>query len=82
MPWCDPPGHTESSRGLGTRWKESRVYRPSVQAVPGAKVLLRHPVVPMIPYAVLSARIVPSVRSVVSHLRRRSRLNAETVLAG
>ncbi|WP_410661286.1 hypothetical protein [Amycolatopsis sp. lyj-112] len=49
------------------------MYRPSVQAVPGAKELLHRPVEPMARHA---------VRSVVSRLRSRSRLSAASAHAG
>ncbi|WP_410601545.1 hypothetical protein [Amycolatopsis sp. lyj-90] len=57
------------------------MYRPSVQAVPGAKVLRRRPVAPMAQCAALSVQDVLNVlnaRNVVSRPRSSSRPNAES----
>ncbi|EME56600.1 hypothetical protein [Amycolatopsis decaplanina] len=60
------------------------MYRPSVQAVPGAKALHR-PVAPMARHAVRNVQDAPSapnVRNVVSRLRSRSRPNAVSARGG
>ncbi len=60
------------------------MYRPSVQAVPGAKVLRRRPVTPMAQRAVLSVQDVLNAlnalnaRNAVSRPRSSSRPNAES----
>ncbi|AUI62663.1 hypothetical protein [Amycolatopsis sp. BJA-103] len=57
------------------------MYRPSVQAVPGAKVLRRRPVAPMAQCAAPSVQDVLNAlnaRNAVSRPRSSSRPNAES----
>ncbi|MBB5854082.1 hypothetical protein ACFQ05_12295 [Amycolatopsis umgeniensis] len=61
------------------------MYRPSVQAVPGAKVLRRRPVAPTARHAVLSVQGVLNglnARSAVSRPRSSPRPNAASARGG